>query len=112
MQDEQLYIAIPWFSEPEFEKIKALPGSGLSGSFQEWEQLAERVFNMMGKSGPSLLKVDVTASGLREFAKSMSAEAIDASVRFKYAALRFQAGRSVNRVRNSGLATRLCTWAG
>lgn len=87
MTDDNLYIAISWFSQIEFEKIKALPGSGLTGTFQEWEQLADRVFNMMGRSGPKLVKVEISAGGLCEFAKSISAENIDASVRFKFAAI-------------------------
>jgi hypothetical protein len=85
--EDRLYIAMPWFSQVEFEKIKAMPGSGLTGSFEEWEKLAHRVFQVMGKSGPRPVRVEMTAEGLAEFAKSISAETIDASVRYRFAEL-------------------------
>jgi hypothetical protein len=82
---ERIFIAMPWFTRIEFEKIKAMPGSGLTGSFEEWEQLAQRIFSMMGKSGPRPVRVEMTADGLREYARSIAADTLDASVRHRFA---------------------------
>ena len=85
MSQNQRTIGVPWFRRESYDRIQNLPGSDLKDTFEQWEERALRMFNVMHSAGQSLVKVPLEADELRAFAGEIGAEAITANVRAELA---------------------------
>ncbi|MEP6830885.1 MAG: hypothetical protein ABI963_11135 [Rhizomicrobium sp.] len=78
-------IGVPWFRMESYPRIQNLPGSDLRDSYEQWQERAERMFNVMYSAGQSLTRVVLEPDELRRFADEIGAEAITANVRAELA---------------------------
>jgi hypothetical protein len=78
-------IGVPWFRRESYDRIKTLPGSDLRDSFEQWEERAHRMFNVMYAAGQPVTRIVLEPEELRAFAEEMGADAITASVRAELA---------------------------
>ena len=78
-------IGVPWFRQESYRRIQSLPGSDLKDSYEQWQERAERMFNVMHSAGQSLTRVVLEPDELRHFASEIGAEAVTANVRAELA---------------------------
>ena len=78
-------IGVPWFRRESYDRIQSLPGSDLRDSFEQWEERAHRMFNVMYAAGQPVTRVVLEPEELRAFAEEIGADAITASVRAELA---------------------------
>ena len=78
-------IGVPWFRRESYGRIQNLPGNDLKDSFEQWEERALRMFNVMCSAGQSLTRVLLEPNELLAFAKEIGADAITANVRAELA---------------------------
>ncbi len=78
-------IGVPWFRRESYSRIQNLPGCDLKDSYEQWQERAERMFNVMHSAGQSLTRVLLEPDELRRFADEIGAEAITAGVRAELA---------------------------
>ncbi len=78
-------IGVPWFRRESYDRIQNLPGSDLKDSFEQWQERADRMYNVMHSAGQSMTRVLLEPDELRAFAAEIGAEAITASVRAELA---------------------------
>lgn len=85
MSQNSRTIGVPWFRRESYDRIRNLPGSDLRDSFEQWEERALRMFNVMYSAGQALTKVPLEPDELRAFAEEIGADAITANVRAELA---------------------------
>ncbi|MES2254815.1 MAG: hypothetical protein V4559_07210 [Pseudomonadota bacterium] len=78
-------IGVPWFRRESYPRIQGLPGSDLRDSYEQWQERAERMFNVMHSAGQPLTRVMLEPDELKHFAREIGAEAITAGVRAELA---------------------------
>jgi hypothetical protein len=78
-------IGVPWFRRESYSRIQNLPGSDLRDSYEQWQERAERMFNVMHSAGQPLTRVLLEPDELKRFASEIGAEAITAGVRAELA---------------------------
>ena len=78
-------IGVPWFRRDSYRRIQKLPGSDLKDSFEQWEERALRMYNVMHSAGQRLTKVLIEPDELRSFADEIGADTVDANVRAELA---------------------------
>jgi len=78
-------IAVPWFRRESYSRIQNLPGSDLKDPYEQWQERAERMFNVMHSAGQNLTRVLLEPDELKRFASEIGAEAITAGVRAELA---------------------------
>ena len=78
-------IGVPWFRRESYSRIQNLPGSDLKDSYEQWQERAERMFNVMHSAGQKLTRVVLEPDELKHFAREIGAEAITAGVRAELA---------------------------
>jgi hypothetical protein len=78
-------IGVPWFRRESYPRIQNLPGSDLRDSYEQWQERAERMFNVMHSAGQPLTRVMLEPDELKRFAREIGVEAITASVRAELA---------------------------
>jgi hypothetical protein len=83
-------IGVPWFRRESYSRIQSLPGSDLKDSYEQWQERAERMFNVMHAAGQPLTRVMLEPDELKRFACEIGAEAITAGVRAELANRRLE----------------------
>ncbi|MBS0282657.1 MAG: hypothetical protein JSR25_15935 [Proteobacteria bacterium] len=78
-------IGVPWFRRDSYPRIQSLPGSDLKDSYEQWQERAERMFNVMHSAGQKLTRVVLEPDELKRFAQEIGADAITANVRAELA---------------------------
>jgi len=78
-------IGVPWFRRESYPRIQNLPGSDLKDSYEQWQERAERMFNVMHSAGQKLTRVVLEPDELKRFAQEIGAEAVTANVRAELA---------------------------
>jgi hypothetical protein len=78
-------IGVPWFRRESYPRIQTLPGSDLKDSYEQWQERAERMYNVMHSAGQNLTRVVLEPDELKRFAHEIGAEAITANVRAELA---------------------------
>jgi len=78
-------IGVPWFRRESYPRIQNLPGSDLKDSYEQWQERAERMFNVMHSAGQKLTRVVLEPDELKQFADEIGADAITANVRAELA---------------------------
>lgn len=78
-------IGVPWFRRESYPRIQSLPGSDLKDSYEQWQERAERMFNVMHSAGQKLTRVVLEPDELKRFAQEIGADAITANVRAELA---------------------------
>lgn len=78
-------IGVPWFRRESYPRIQNLPGSDLKDSYEQWQERAERMFNVMHSAGQKLTRVVLEPDELKQFAHEIGADAITANVRAELA---------------------------
>ncbi len=83
-------IGVPWFRRESYGRIQTLPGSDLKDSFEQWEERAQRMFNVMHAAGQPLTMVLLEPEELRTFAREIGAKAVTANVRAELASRKLE----------------------
>jgi hypothetical protein len=78
-------IGVPWFRRESYPRIQNLPGSDLKDTYEQWQERAERMFNVMHSAGQKLTRVVLEPDELKRFAQEIGAEAVTANVRAELA---------------------------
>jgi hypothetical protein len=78
-------IGVPWFRRESYPRIQNLPGSDLKDSYEQWQERAERMFNVMHSAGQKLTRVVLEPDELKRFADEIGADAVTANVRAELA---------------------------
>jgi hypothetical protein len=78
-------IGVPWFRRESYPRIQTLPGSDLKDDYEQWQERAERMYNVMHSAGQNLTRVVLEPEELKRFAREIGAEAITANVRAELA---------------------------
>lgn len=78
-------IGVPWFRRESYPRIQTLPGSDLKDDYEQWQERAERMYNVMHSAGQNLARVVLEPEELKRFAREIGAEAITANVRAELA---------------------------
>lgn len=78
-------IGVPWFRRESYPRIQMLPGSDLKDDYEQWQERAERMYNVMHSAGQNLTRVVLEPEELKRFAREIGAEAITANVRAELA---------------------------
>ena len=60
-------IGVPWFRRESYDRIQSLPGSDLRDSFEQWEERAHRMFNVMYAAGQPVTRIVLEPEELRAF---------------------------------------------
>jgi hypothetical protein len=89
-------IGVPWFRRESYPRIQGLPGSDLKDSYEQWQERAERMFNVMHSAGQNLTRVMLEPDELKRFAREIGAEAITAGVRAELANRKLEQKQQVN----------------
>lgn len=90
MSQTSRVIGVPWFRRESYARIQNLPGSDLRDSFEQWEERALRMYNIMHSAGQSLTRVLMEPEELRSFAAEIGADAITANVRAELASRKLE----------------------
>jgi hypothetical protein len=89
-------IGVPWFRRESYPRIQNLPGSDLKDSYEQWQERAERMFNVMHSGGQKLTRVVLEPDELKRFAQEIGADAITANVRAELANRKLEEKRLPN----------------
>jgi len=74
-------IAVPWYREESYEKIRNIPGCDLSDDFDDWEIRAQRSFTVLRTSGLPIVRVLVEPDDIALYVKETGTTQISSTTR-------------------------------